>query len=561
MSSSRPFRAFVSYCHKDKAFAAWLQRRLEGYRLPRRLADKVAPLPGQAPGRIGPVFRDREDLSAATDLSAAVREAIAASSALVVVASPDAAKSQWVAREITLFRELHPDAPILVALAAGEPAESMPAALRTGPEPLAADFRKQGDGKRLAFLKIVAGLADLPLDSLVQRDAQRQVRRVTALTAGAVVLVLVMALLLAMALRAREEAERRRVTADATFRKLLTDVRRGLEGTGNVELMKTVNQVAIDYYRQQGDLASLPDDSLDLHARLLHAAGADDEKQNRLDDAFAKFTDAHGTTGGILAKKPNEPEAIFAHAQSEFYVGSIANRRKDRATATRYWKGYAQLAERLAKVEPGTTRSFLELGYAYGNLCDLYRGDGFDLKAAEHHCGKAITAGQAAFASGSELPLALANRYGAMGIVQFMLGRYDESLATCRRQAALIEQLVESEPRNVEYVLRRSWADICMANAWIHSNRPTEAVAALRQAQERQRSVFPARSSDWRVVETRFRTRLFLARALHDLGHPYDSDLQEASRQESLLAVFGGEYAAKAKSIRAAIWPEVGDAK
>ncbi len=108
MKSVRPFRAFVSYCHADAPFAAWLQRKLEGYRLPRRLADKVEPLAGQAQGRIGPVFRDREDLSAATDLSAAVREGIAASSALVVVASPDAVKSQWVAREIALFRELHP---------------------------------------------------------------------------------------------------------------------------------------------------------------------------------------------------------------------------------------------------------------------------------------------------------------------------------------------------------------------------------------------------------------------------------------------------------------------
>ena len=81
MTSARPFRAFVSYSHADAAFAARLQRRLESYRLPRRLADKVEPLPGQAQGRIGPVFRDRADLSAATDLSAAVREGIAASSA------------------------------------------------------------------------------------------------------------------------------------------------------------------------------------------------------------------------------------------------------------------------------------------------------------------------------------------------------------------------------------------------------------------------------------------------------------------------------------------------
>src|SRR5690349_20166219 len=106
MSSSRPFRAFVSYCHADKVIAAHLQRKLESYRLPRRLAGELTPLPGQAPGRLGPIFRDREDLSAATDLSAAVREAIGASSALVVVASPEAARSHWVELEIALFREL-----------------------------------------------------------------------------------------------------------------------------------------------------------------------------------------------------------------------------------------------------------------------------------------------------------------------------------------------------------------------------------------------------------------------------------------------------------------------
>ena len=73
--SKRQFRAFVSYCHADRAFASDLQRRLEAYRLPKRLADRVEPLAGQARGRIGPVFRDRADLPATQDLSAAVREA------------------------------------------------------------------------------------------------------------------------------------------------------------------------------------------------------------------------------------------------------------------------------------------------------------------------------------------------------------------------------------------------------------------------------------------------------------------------------------------------------
>ncbi|HEX8380734.1 MAG TPA: toll/interleukin-1 receptor domain-containing protein, partial [Allosphingosinicella sp.] len=275
MSSTTPFRAFVSYCHSDRAFAAWLQRRLEAYRLPRRLAGQVTPLPGQAAGRIGPVFRDREDLSAATDLSEAVREAIAASSALVVVASPDAAKSYWVAREIALFRDLHPGSPVLVAVARGEPAEALPEPLRRpdGAEPLAADFRREGDGKRLAFLKIVAGLAGLPLDALVQRDAQRQVKRVTAVTLGAAALVLIMALLLAMALEAREEAERRRVGAEGVVEAMLTDLRKEARRTGNLKLRAAINDLALRYYATQGDWTDLPDESVARRARVLHALG------------------------------------------------------------------------------------------------------------------------------------------------------------------------------------------------------------------------------------------------------------------------------------------------
>jgi len=560
MTSANPFRAFVSYCHADAAFAARLQRQLEAYRLPKRLADRAASFPGQAPGRIGPVFRDRADLSAAEDLSAAVREAIGRSSALIVVASPEATHSIWVRREIDLFRELHPGAPILAALVRGEPEEVLPELLRAGDvEPLAADFRREGDGKRLAFLKLVAALLGLPLDAVVQRDAQRQIRRVTAVTLGAVVMMVIMGLLLVTALRAREEAERRRITADATFKRLLTDVRRGLEGTGNVELMRTVNQVAIDYYRQQGDLAALPDDSLDLRARLLHAAGAADEKQNRLDDALARFTDAHRTTARILAKKPNDPEALYSHAQSEFYLGLIARRRDDRTKAMRHWQEYRRLADALARAESAGTRSLLELAYANGNLCDLNLKDDFDLEAAGRQCAAGIRAGEKAFAKGSELPLALANRYGAMAIVQFALGRYEDSLASRRREAALIDPLLNIEPRNVEYVMRRSWADAGTAHAWIATNRRAEASALLRQSLKRQRLAFSDRSDDARVVETRFRTHLLLALALRDLGHSYASELQSARRLQNQLAAFGPEYQDKAARIWTKTWPQRGD--
>jgi hypothetical protein len=562
MASGRPFRAFVSYCHADAAFAASLQRRLEAYRLPRRFAGQVEPLPGQAQGRIGPVFRDRADLSAASDLSAAVLEAIAASSALVVVASPDAALSKWVAREIILFRELHPDSPILVALARGEPGEALPEALRRDDaEPLCADFRKQGDGRRLAFLKIVAGLADLPLDTLVQRDAQRQLRRVTAVTLGAVILVVIMALLLVMALRARSEAERRRVTADEMINKLLTEVRGEFEGTGNVKLMVAVNQLAMDYYGKQGDLHRLADSSLAQRARVLQTLGQDDEKQSRYDSALARFTEAHRTTAAMLAKNPSNPDAIFAHAQSEYYLGLVAKRRKDRARAALHWRNYLAQAQALAKTEPGSVRSLLEQGYANGNLCDLNREDGYDLQAAEPECEASIRFEQTALTKSSELLLALANRHGQMALTQFALKRYDEALASRRQEAALLDPLIAIEPGNVEYVLRRSWSDIGTGNAWIATGRPAEAVAVLRGSLERQRAVFSSTSDDGRVIEARLRTLLHLARALRDLGRDSGRELADAKRLEIAMGQLGPEFAKKAATMRATILAPSGEAK
>ncbi|MEP7004802.1 MAG: toll/interleukin-1 receptor domain-containing protein [Sphingomonas bacterium] len=566
MDSARPFRAFVSYCHADAAFAARLQRRLEGYRLPKRLVDRVVPLPGQAPGRIGPIFRDRADLSAAEDLSAAVREAIAASSALVVVASPDAVGSHWVALEIRLFRELHPSAPVLVALARGEPEASLPEALRIeGIEPLAADFRREGDGKRLAFLKIVAGLTGIPFDALVQRDAQRQLRRVMAVTLGAVVLVVVMGALLVIARRAQVEAERQRVEAEhrrtdaeGLVEFMLTNLRDQLKGVGRPEVMAAVNERAMAYYAAQGDLSRLPDESLERRAKVLHAMGEDDASLGNLAKALAEFVEAHRTTSAILRKNPGDPDRIYAHAQSEFYVGLIARKRNDRATAMRRWQGYLAQARALARAEPQGARGLIEQGYAEGSLCDLNMQDKFDLKAAEGQCAAALRYARAALKRSPDdrkLKVAVANRLGWMADALFALERYDDAFANRDAEAALIDGLLEADPDNFEYSFRRTWPDLGRAHIWIMRGRPARAVAILNESIARRASVFTRANPGADVLLTRLRTYLLLARALRDVGKSYAGPLAEVDRQQAAAAALGKDFAERGKAIRASIWP------
>jgi tetratricopeptide (TPR) repeat protein len=459
------YAAFLSYSHTDEAIARWLHRKLESYRIPKRLAGTDGER-GTVPERLTPIFRDRDELPAAGDLSEKVRTALAASDNLIVICSPNSAGSPWVAKEIAAFRELHPGEPVFAAIVEGEPDRCFPHGLAiNGVEPLAADLRAGHDGRRLGFLKIVAGLSGVGLDALVQRDAQRRVKQVTYVTGAALAAMLVMALLTAFALASRAEAQRQRAEAEGLVEFMLTDLRDRLREVGRLDVHGTVNERAIAYYAAQGDILDLPDDSLERRARVLLAMGEDDEKRGDRSLASKRFREAHAATQEVLARRPRDPKAIFAHAQSEYWLGYLAYLNKDWAQAEARWRGYKSLADRLMLVEPSDPNSLREVGYATGNLCTLeIERKGAPMQALQA-CSAAVRAMERVRGVDPSVKADrnLANRHAWLGDAWRSADKPHRALAEYRLQHALLKPLAERYPKDFD--LQDQWMRALMTMA------------------------------------------------------------------------------------------------
>ncbi len=242
----RRYAVFISYRHADnkdlgRKWANWLHEGLEHYEIPADLIGTTDLRGGKVPASLYPVFRDEEELPADADLTTNICRALDNSAQLVVLCSPRAVQSIFVAEEIRYFKEIGKSHCILALMIDGEPnasedpvklqqmgaeMECFPQPLRYGvpdretgkidwakrTEPIAADVRpasrpvqgwttaaayeeelvrqnklskaeraeavKEYHGQlELAKLKVVAGALGLPLGVLTQRDKAAQLAK------------------------------------------------------------------------------------------------------------------------------------------------------------------------------------------------------------------------------------------------------------------------------------------------------------------------------------------------------------------------------------------------
>ncbi|MBT9527401.1 MAG: TIR domain-containing protein [Rhizobacter sp.] len=455
--------AFLSYSHHDKLIAKRLQKQLETYRVPRRLVGRETSH-GPVPARVSPVFRDRDELHAGADLKASVQDALSKSRWLIVVCTPDAARSPWVNREIIEFKKLHGERRVLALIARGEPfasdmagreaEECFPPALRRALndqgvpegellEPIAADMRKHGDGPQRATLKLLAGMLGVSFDDLVRRDMQRRVRLLSAVAGASVLGLVAFAFLAVMAVQARNEAQHQRVQAEGLIEFMLGDLRKKLEPVGRLEVLDSVGEKALAYYGAQ-ESGKLDATALGHRSRAMHLIGEIRDLRGNLADAQAAFEQAAETTAQLLAQAPGDEKRVFDHSQSVFWVGYAAWKRADGRMAETTFREYLTLTERLAAMDPDNLDWRAEVAFAHLNLGTVMLGMGQPADALKslQASGELLTK---LSAQRPQLSFELAINHGWRADAHELLGDYEQALAEQRLRLGVLRRMPDAD--------------------------------------------------------------------------------------------------------------------
>lgn len=391
------FAAFLSYSRKDRRLAHWLVRRLEGFEPPREsiseLRAKSAPF-----ATVRPVFRDEHDMPVGGAIPDRLAEVIDASASMIVLCTSASAQSDWVDKEIRVFAERHPDRRIIAVVAEGDPDkdECYPPALLARGKPLAADLRLPAE-RRQAVVKIAAAVLGVDVDQLVGRVRKRAVARRRWIATGASVaagLVIGLGVVAGvMSVRAAQADD----LARANVEKLLTDTRATLDEVGRLKAKAAVHEAAGAYFSGKAG-QRLNNADLLLKWEWLRQAGVDALDAGETAKALDLRRQAHETTSELLRRDADNPEFLFAHGQSAFYLGEYYYRQNDLEAARPHWSEYLTSAERLFEVAPDYVNDALEtdavseVAYARVNMGVLALEQHRNAKAAASLFASAIDA-------------------------------------------------------------------------------------------------------------------------------------------------------------------------
>lgn len=186
--------AFISYNSRDIAWGKRVQKKLEGYRMPSTLCSEH----GWERKPIRPVFFAPTDIQPG-GLTAELQERLKASRNLIVICSPNSAKSKWVGEEIAYFHSLGRAENIHFFIVDGVPHSGNedtecfnPIVETLGlPEILGANIHEKVSpwpwiNRERAYVQLITKLLGVEFDSIWQRHKRMMAQKCVAWTFGAI---------------------------------------------------------------------------------------------------------------------------------------------------------------------------------------------------------------------------------------------------------------------------------------------------------------------------------------------------------------------------------------
>jgi len=505
------YKAFISYSHRDDEWASWLLKALERYRIPNHIREKHPR--GPLPKRLGHFFRDRDELPATGHMTDRIFEALAESEFLIVVCSPDAAKSKLVNREIAEFKRVRGEGNVLCVIVSGVPFADNPAQecfpeslrlqfttdgmhIRRSAESLAADAREEGDGKRLAILKLVAGMLGMGLNDLVRRENHFRYRRIATLAVAASVGMAAMSALAIDARNARDKAEEalrlaEEKNAEAELSKrenvdftqfVVTSVYDELISAGSLAVLERTSKKIVERLDSKG-IENLDFSQLTQLVGAYLRLGQALERQGESSYAREYFDTARNWAEKLYRHHPNSETAVARYATSLFFTGYLSRRQGDFASAE------ADYIERLRLSRLGL-QGDLEIRSNAGRMTRI-------------QWMEEVADAQANLCNLQYLPL----------------GKPQEGLENCKNAVALRRRIVETVPDRRENWINLGSSYFFLANCYLVMGRNIEAKEALMNRQVIYANLLEEDPKNYRVIRRAAMNEQLLATIEVRQGH------------------------------------------
>jgi tetratricopeptide (TPR) repeat protein len=455
------------------------------------------------------VFRDDTSLSATPNLWPTIERALDESRYLILLASPEAAASPWVNKEVAWWLDRRRADTLLIAVTDGtlvwdnalsdftwREGVPLPPALRGrfATEPKWVDLTAYRDGADIRDAKFTDLAADfaatvhgIPKEDLLSQEVRQQ-RRALSLAWSAASSLLILALAATgagfLAYRAQRQATANFELAHRTADTLVVDIAQGLRNVTGMP-SNTVRQILETARTTFEKLsASAPDDRALQYskARMLSEFGNTYLTMGDLDTSFEAYQSALAIIQRLSAADPTNMQWQRDVSVSYIKIGAVLEKRGKPEEALKAYRDGLDITEHLAAANSGDTEWLRDLDTIHARIGDVLMTQGDLAGARRHHNLRTnyLKSIRGIDPHNKAWLLQLPSFVSQVGDSSVRYGMVDQALTLYRENLTFAEQLAASDPSNADWQRNLSISYIQIGDMLEKQGKLEEALKAYR---------------------------------------------------------------------------------